>query len=45
LVGNLRVIVSLCKGGSTALTHSLAHAPMLRFRARYEALRQEPAAT
>ena len=27
LVGNLRVIVSLCKGGSTALIHSLAHAP------------------
>lgn len=26
LVGNLRVIVSLCKGGSTALIHSLAHA-------------------
>ena len=24
---NLRVIVSLCKGGSTALIHSLAHAP------------------
>jgi hypothetical protein len=27
LVDNLRVIVSLCKGGSTALIHSLAHAP------------------
>jgi len=27
LVRNLRVIVSLCKGGSTALLHSLAHAP------------------
>lgn len=27
LVSNLRVIVSLCKGGSTALIHSLAHAP------------------
>jgi len=27
LTGNLRVIVSLCKGGSTALIHSLAHAP------------------
>lgn len=27
LAGNLRVIVSLCKGGSTALIHSLAHAP------------------
>ncbi len=27
LVNNLRVIVSLCKGGSTALLHSLAHAP------------------
>lgn len=27
LVGNLRLIVSLCKGGSTALIHSLAHAP------------------
>ena len=27
LVENLRVIVSLCKGGSTALIHSLAHAP------------------
>jgi hypothetical protein len=26
-VDNLRVIVSLCKGGSTALIHSLAHAP------------------
>jgi hypothetical protein len=26
-VNNLRVIVSLCKGGSTALIHSLAHAP------------------
>lgn len=27
LVRNLRVIVSLCKGGSTALIHSLSHAP------------------
>jgi len=27
LTQNLRVIVSLCKGGSTALIHSLAHAP------------------
>lgn len=27
LVRNLRVIVALCKGGSTALIHSLAHAP------------------
>ena len=27
LVTNLRVIVSLCKGGSTALIHSLSHAP------------------
>jgi hypothetical protein len=45
LVGNLRVIVSLCQGGSTALTHSLAHAPVLLFRARKEALRQEPAAS
>lgn len=27
LANNLRVIVSLCKGGSTALIHSLAHAP------------------
>lgn len=27
LARNLRVIVSLCKGGSTALIHSLAHAP------------------
>ena len=27
LVSNLRVSVSLCKGGSTALIHSLAHAP------------------
>lgn len=27
LAGNLRVIVSLCKGGSTALIHSLSHAP------------------
>jgi hypothetical protein len=27
LVNNLRVIVPLCKGGSTALIHSLAHAP------------------
>lgn len=27
LAPNLRVIVSLCKGGSTALIHSLAHAP------------------
>jgi hypothetical protein len=26
-VRNLRVIVALCKGGSTALIHSLAHAP------------------
>jgi len=26
-VDNLRLIVSLCKGGSTALIHSLAHAP------------------
>jgi len=26
-VQNLRVIVALCKGGSTALIHSLAHAP------------------
>ena len=27
LAENLRVIVSLCKGGSTALIHSLSHAP------------------
>jgi len=27
LARNLRLIVSLCKGGSTALIHSLAHAP------------------
>lgn len=27
LAQNLRLIVSLCKGGSTALIHSLAHAP------------------
>jgi hypothetical protein len=27
LVRNLRVIVALCKGGSTALIHSLSHAP------------------
>jgi len=26
-VENPRVIVSLCEGGSTALIHSLAHAP------------------
>lgn len=27
LAANLRVIVALCKGGSTALIHSLSHAP------------------